>query len=752
MNRLACFASFALIVLLHPGLATLCCADDPEFRALLDGSTLDGWEHGGNWEIQDGIVTRKGKGGSLVYTAASIPDDFELRFQWKVGEGSNSGVYYRPGQYEYQILDNSRHADGKNPRTSAASLYFCMQPTADKTRPVGQWNEGRIVCKGSVIQHWLNGEKVIDFDYTDPRWAFNVEMLKQRGGTLSSRGGRLSLQDHGDPVWYRNIRLRGIADDEDIGHSDVTPETIPPKVLQAEAEKLAGIVARRNAAQKKAAEKNQGKEPGKKAKAEATQSGKTKRPNVLFILADDQSPFDLRVYDRHSELQTPNLDRLAAQGIVLDAAYHMGSWSGAVCTPSRHMIMSGRSVWHIPNRGKQKQNPNVDRAALVPPDLADHTMAAVFNRAGYDTMRTCKKGNSYDAANTRFTIVSDATKRGGTDETGSAWHAEQVLAYLNDRQVAGDVDPFLIYFGFSHPHDTRDGKPELNAKYGAVNHRDRDSIPPANPKQPPLPVNYLPEHPFHHGHPGLRDEEKVSGVWERRDERTIRNELGREFACGENIDVQIGRVLDKLESLGELENTYIFYTADHGMAIGRHGLQGKQNLYEHTWRVPMIAKGPGIPAGIRAPGNIYLMDVLATLCDLTSVDPPYTNEGISFAPVLFGRQQTVRDTLYGVYCGGTKPGMRSVRRGEWKLIKYDVLDGSVRQIQLFNLADNPNEFLAQHHESSLKAQVGTNPTPNQINLADDPEHQKKRTEMEELLLEQMRQHDDPYRLWDQPNG
>ena len=149
-----------------------------------------------------------------------------------------------PGQYEYQILDNSKHADGKNPRTSAASLYFCMQPSADKTRPLGQWNEGRVVCKGSVIQHWLNGEKVIDFDYTDPRWAFNVDMLRQRGGTLSSRGGRLSLQDHGDPVWYRNIRLRSIADDEDIGHSDVTPATIPPKVLQAEAEKLAGIVAR----------------------------------------------------------------------------------------------------------------------------------------------------------------------------------------------------------------------------------------------------------------------------------------------------------------------------------------------------------------------------------------------------------------------------------------------------------------------------------------------------------------------------
>ena len=139
---------------------------------------------------------------------------------------------------------------------------------------------------------------------------------------------------------------------------------------------------------------------------------------------------------------------------------------------------------------------------LVPADLPENTMAAVFNRAGYDTMRTCKKGNSYEAANEKFTVRHDSSKRGGTDETGSAWHAEQVLNYLNDRQANNDSDPFLIYYGFSHPHDPRNGKVDLLAKYGAVNHTDKNSLPPANPKQPPLPVNYLPAHPFHHGHPG----------------------------------------------------------------------------------------------------------------------------------------------------------------------------------------------------------------------------------------------------------
>ena len=128
----------------------------------------------------------------------------------------------------------------------------------------------------------------------------------------------------------------------------------------------------------------------------------------------------------------------------------------------------------------------------------------------------------------------------------------------------------------------------------------------------------------------------VSGVGERRDERTIRNEIGRNFACGENIDIQVGRVLKKLEAMGELDNTYIFYTSDHGMAIGRHGLQGKQNLYEHTWRVPLFVKGPGIKAGSRVTGNVYLLDTLATLCDLAGIEAPATNEGRSFKPVLMG--------------------------------------------------------------------------------------------------------------------
>ncbi len=473
--------------------------------------------------------------------------------------------------------------------------------------------------------------------------------------------------------------------------------------------------------------------------------GAKDRPNFLFVLADDQSPFDLRVYDEESELRTPVIDRLAAEGMVFDGAYHMGSWSGAVCTPSRHMIMTGRSVWHLPNRGKRLQNPNAKDPELVPPDLVENTMAAIFNRAGYDTMRTCKRGNSYKAANQQFTVRKEQTKRRAEDENGSAWHAERVLEFLETRKEEKDNDPFLIYFGFSHPHDPRWGKPDLLDHYGATNKVSKQEALALNPKAPRLPVNYLPAHPFHHGHPKLRDEVAVHGVWKRRDPATIRNEIGRQFACGENIDTQLGRVLERLRAMGELDNTYIIYTADHGMAIGRHGLQGKQNLYEHTWRVPFIIKGPGIESG-RARGNIYLCDVLGTLCDLAGIKAPKSVESVSFRPVLEGKRETVRDTLYGVYCGGTKPGMRCVRKGDFKLIKYDVLDGKVRETQLFDLSKNPNEYLVEHHGLEM---LRESPGKDQVNLATLPNYAEKRAELEALLLAEMERLHDPYRLWDQ---
>lgn len=235
------------------------------FELIFNGKDFKGWKNAGNWTIDEGSMFRAKKGGGLAYTVKKIPDNFELRFQWKVGPAANSGVYYRPGQYEYQILDNSRHRDGGNPRTSAASIYFCMQPSHDMTKSVGEWNHGRIVCQGTVVQHWLNGIKVVDLDYSDKKWKFNVDLLKARGGDLKARGAHLSLQDHGDPVWYRAIKLRELSGKEKLDRTDITPAEIPANVLAAEKKKLDGILARRKAQQEKAkatkekAKKNQQK-------------------------------------------------------------------------------------------------------------------------------------------------------------------------------------------------------------------------------------------------------------------------------------------------------------------------------------------------------------------------------------------------------------------------------------------------------------------------------------------------------------
>ena len=488
---------------------------------------------------------------------------------------------------------------------------------------------------------------------------------------------------------------------------------------------------------------------------EAT-AGTTSRPNILFIITDDQSPWSIGAYG-NTVCQTPNIDALAARGMRFDQAYHMGANLGAVCTASRHMIMTGRTVWHLPTakvtratvlaelarNPESRKSRNLLPNPHVPKDLPENTIGAVFNRAGYDTMRTCKIGNSYPAANKQFQVVRDATRRMMGPE-GSAWHADQVIAYLDERSAAGiSKNPFMIYFGFSHPHDPRYGSKELLDKYGAVNELTADAKP--NQKAPKLPINYLPEHPFHHGHPGLRDEVNVQGVKRNRDEATVRNEKGREYACIENIDHQVGRVIEKLQQLGQLDNTIIIYTADHGIAVGRHGLMGKQNLYEHTWRVPYIVAGPGVQQG-NAKGNIYLLDTLATICDLAGIEAPSTNEGISFRSVLEGKQETVRDVLYGCYCGGTKPGIRSVRRGDWKLIKYESLDGYVQETQLFNLAENPNELLSQHQEDEVIRHIGNQPSKMQINLAELPEYQTKVAEMESLLLSEMERLDDPYRF------
>ena len=221
------------------------------------------------------------------------------------------------------------------------------------------------------------------------------------------------------------------------------------------------------------------------------------------------------------------------------------------------------------------------------------------------------------------------------------------------------------------------------------------------------------------------------------------------------MDFQIGRVLEALKESGEYENTYIFFTSDHGIAIGKHGLMGKQNLYEHSWKIPFVVSGPEIKKNTEAKGNIYLLDVLPTLCEIAGITIPETVDGISFNKVLTGKKSKVRNVLYGAYSGGFKPGMRSIKKGNWKLIKYDVMDGAftmprkVQVNQLFNLNKNPNELLIEHQNEGVIAITKNMPKKNQINLAENPKYKSRLQKMEKLLFSEMEKVGDPFKFWNQ---
>jgi hypothetical protein len=172
------------------------------------------------WSVNRGILHfAKGSGGGDLVTRAEYAD-FELEFQWKVSVGANSGVMYRVSEAydapwqtgpEYQVLDDAKHGDGKNPKTSAAALYALIAGNADKaTKPVGKWNSGRIVLRGSHLEHWLNGKRVVETDLATPEFAKLVAGSKFKDMPRFTReaSGRICLQDHGDEVWYRQIRIR----------------------------------------------------------------------------------------------------------------------------------------------------------------------------------------------------------------------------------------------------------------------------------------------------------------------------------------------------------------------------------------------------------------------------------------------------------------------------------------------------------------------------------------------------------------
>ncbi len=397
-------------------------------------------------------------------------------------------------------------------------------------------------------------------------------------------------------------------------------------------------------------------------------SGRAGRPNILILLADDQRADTIAALG-NTRIRTSNLNRLASQGMAFTRTYCMGSMQGAVCVPSRAMLLTGRTLFHVKE------------------DLAGQpTWPEAFAGQGYTTFLTGKWHNQAKSA-LRVFQQGKAVFLGGmgdpyklkiqdispghtfVNERTSGEHSVKHFADAAAEFIRNEKgeSPFLCYVAFNLPHDPRVAPPEYHRRY----HADR----------PPLPANFMPRHPFNNGELVIRDEELAP--WPRTPE-VVCQHLADYYAAIEFLDDQIGRILGTLEASGQYENTLIVFAADHGLAIGSHGLFGKQNLYEHSMRAPLIIAGPGIPKGRRADAMCYLLDIFPTLGELASVPAPEGSEGLSLAPVLAGNRRTVRESIFTAYRGV----QRAVRDEEWKLIIYPQVNKS----QLFNLRDDPDEL------------------------------------------------------------
>lgn len=369
-------------------------------------------------------------------------------------------------------------------------------------------------------------------------------------------------------------------------------------------------------------------------------------PNVLFLFTDDQRADTIHALGNPT-IQTPNLDSLVRSGFVFRNAYCMGGDRPAVCLPSRTMLLSGRSLFHLK-----------DRAADSP------SFPVSMREAGYETYHHGKRGNSPHDIQARF---EHDRYLGNDQKERMSGHPGQEIAdsarkFLHERDKGR---PFFMYLAFANPHDPRVVAEEDRRRY------DEATL--------PLPTNYRPFHPFDNGELTIRDE--ALAPWPRTP-AIVRKHLTDYYGVITHLDRQIGRILQALRDTGEYDRTIVVFSSDHGLALGSHGLLGKQNVYEDGMKVPLIVSGPGIPHG-SSDAFAYLFDIYPTICDLVGAPVPPSLDGRSLGPVLKGQVSGVRDTVFLAY----RTFQRSVRLGDWKLIRYPDVDTT----QLFNLRDDPAE-------------------------------------------------------------
>ncbi len=387
----------------------------------------------------------------------------------------------------------------------------------------------------------------------------------------------------------------------------------------------------------------------------------TARPNVVFLLADDMRADTIAALG-NPVARTPNLDSLVRRGFVMTNAYCFGGNSSAVCTPSRNMLLSGNAYLRWKDFGPPGM-PDAYKGLLAPGDRPNFPLS--LKDAAYLTYHHGKRSNTALLIQARFEINKylkddDAERRSG--EPGKAI-VDEAIAFLKANR---DPRPVFMYLAFANPHDPRVAAPKYLDQY--------------EPDQIPLPKDFLPIHPFDNGELVVRDEQLLP--WPRTGS-DVRRTLHEYYATVTALDFHIGRLIQALQDLGQLDHTLVIFSADQGIAVGSHGLLGKQNLYDHSMKAPLVFAGPGIPQG-RSDALVYLFDIYPTVCDLIGAKLPEGIDGTSFRPVLDGRATTARSELLLAYLGK----QRAIRDARWKLIRYPAVDVT----QLFDLHSDPDEI------------------------------------------------------------
>lgn len=413
---------------------------------------------------------------------------------------------------------------------------------------------------------------------------------------------------------------------------------------------------------------------------------KDSRPNIIFILTDDQNFQTVHALGNRY-IDTPNMDRIVRSGTAFTQAHVMGGLNGAVSQPSRAMLLTGRGLMDVHRNG-----------SVIPQE--EKTFPEMFREAGYTTFGTGKWHSDKKSFNRSFSTganiffggMHNPGKSGELghrrpflhqyDSTGkyengqwvkasdstfsSELYADAAIKFIDS--MKDSREPFLAYVAFTSPHDPRNVHPDYGKEY--------------SPEEVPMPENFLTRHPFDTGDLTVRDEMLLPTP---RDPEAVRQEVAFYYSMVNEVDCQIGRILDKLEETGLDKNTIIVFAADNGLAIGSHGLLGKQNLYEESVRIPLVFCGPGIPEGEKRDTYCYLYDIFPTLCDLTGNPIPESVKGKSLLPAIQENGTRTREALLLTYMNI----QRAVKKDGYKLILYNV-DGQ-RHPQLFDLGSDPYE-------------------------------------------------------------